>query len=86
MMRFVRLIVVLSIAVFLLGCGGSASDGEAGTPAFASQVPPDSVKQRVEREIEALNQMRESLASTIDTPAVDKATFKRVCTDPWERT
>ena len=87
MMHFVRSIALLGIALVLLGCGGSASDGDEGgnTTPSASEVPPDSIKQRVEREIEALNQMRESLASTIDTPAVDKATFKRVCKPVGQR-
>jgi Protein of unknown function (DUF3365). len=78
---------MFSIALLLLGCGGPDSDGDEGpgTTPSASEVPPDSIKQRVEREIKSLNQMRESLASTIDTPAVDKATFKRVCKPVGQR-
>ena len=87
MMRFARSLVFLSAALVLIGCGSSDSDGDDGarTSTSASEVPPDSIKQRVEREIEALNNMRESLASTIDTPAVGKATFKRVCKPVGQR-
>ena len=76
-----RSVVSLSMALLLLGCGGSASepDEETATAPSASAVPPDSIKKRVEREIDALDKMRESLASTIDTPAVEKTTFARVC-------
>lgn len=64
---------ILSIALLLIACGGSESDSAA------SSAPPDSIRQAVERQIAALNDMRESLAATIDTPTVDKRTFKRVC-------
>jgi hypothetical protein len=61
---------------FLAGLSGCSSP-DVDSPASAQ--PPDSIRQAVEREIRALNQMRESLAATIDTPAVDKSTFQRVC-------
>jgi len=44
-----------------------------------ASTPPDSVQQAVETAIQDLDAMRESLASTIDTPAVDQQTFARVC-------
>lgn len=65
------LIVTAGLAILLSGCGRS-------TPS-ASSTPPDSIQQKVEQSIASLNEMRESLAATIDTPAVDKRTFKRVC-------
>ncbi len=58
-------------ALLVAACGRSS-------PRTAS-TPPDSVQQKVERSIAALNEMRESLAATIDTPSVDKSTFQRVC-------
>jgi hypothetical protein len=75
--RKMRALLVLLSAfsgLFLAsGCGPSESD-----PADA-ETPPDSVRQEVEQAIASLNKMRESLAATIDTPTVDKRTFKRVC-------
>jgi hypothetical protein len=61
----------------LLAGLSSCSSPDVDSPASAQ--PPDSIRQAVEREIRALNKMRESLAATIDTPAVDKSTFQRVC-------
>jgi hypothetical protein len=66
-------LLALSIPLLVAGCGGSDSD------TADSQTPPDSIRQDVEQSIASLNEMRESLAATIDTPAVDKRTFKRVC-------
>ena len=72
-MRLLSLLSVVAVplAVVLFGCGRSTQSG--------SSTPPDSIQQRVEQSIASLNEMRESLAATIDTPAVDKRTFKRVC-------
>ncbi len=80
MIRSVCMGLLLSGGLLLVGCGSPDSgDAEGGeTTASASQVPPDSIRQRVEREIAALNDMRESLAKTIETP-VDTSTFQRVC-------
>ena len=64
-------VVAVTLAVVLFGCGRSTQSG--------SSTPPDSTQQKVEQSIASLNEMRESLAATIDTPAVDKRTFKRVC-------
>jgi len=64
---------MLGLFLGVVGCG--SPDGDASDAA----QPPDSIRQAVEREIQALNQMRESLAATIDTPTVDKSTFQRVC-------
>lgn len=64
-------VVAVILAVVLFGCGRSTQSG--------SSTPPDSTQQKVEQSIASLNEMRESLAATIDTPAVDKRTFKRVC-------
>ena len=47
-------------------------------PPGASSTPPDFVRQKVEASIASPNEMRESLAATIGTSAVDKSTFKRV--------
>jgi hypothetical protein len=69
--RFSFLLVLFGLLVGTSGCGSPDSS--------ATTQPPDSIRQAVEREIRALNQMRESLAATIDTPAVDKSTFQRVC-------
>lgn len=71
-----QLFVVPLFVGLMLGLGGCGSpdvDTSAGTQ------PPDSIRSAVEQKIMALNQMRESLTATIDTPAVDKSTFKRVC-------
>lgn len=73
MSRRFSVFLVLALPVGLWGCG--SPDGDASDAA----QPPDSIRQAVEREIQALNQMRESLAATIDTPTVDKSTFQRVC-------
>ena len=73
-MRFLQnwLLLLLAFPVLSTGCGGAESDS-------ASQTPPDSIRQDVEQTIASLNDLRESLAATIDTPTVDKSTFKRVC-------
>ena len=74
-MHVLRTVSVILIGLALIvGCRSSDS-GEAEQ----AQTPPDSIQQAVEQKIHALNEMRESLAATIDTPAVDKSTFKRVC-------
>ena len=79
-MRLVSLgTAFLGFVLVLTGCGAP----DSGT-APASQ-PPDSVRRNVEQSIQALNQMRESLAATIDTPSVDKGTFKRVCAPVGKR-
>lgn len=79
-MRLVSLgSTVLGFVLVVTGCGAPDSG-----PAPASQ-PPDSIRQPVEQSIRALNQMRESLAATIDTPSVDKGTFKRVCAPVGKR-
>ncbi len=72
-MRVVRtpILLLLGLPLVLSACG------EPDAP--RSQAPPDSIRQDVERAIASLNEMRESLAATIDTPTVDKSTFKRVC-------
>lgn len=72
-------LLVVSVLLLIAGCGGSDSD------TADSQTPPDSIRQDVERSIAALNEMRESLAATIDTAAVDKRTFKRVCKPVGQR-
>lgn len=74
MMRpFLTCVVAASIALLTIGCYPSGSD------ATGSKTPPDSLQQAVERTVQSINDMRESLAATIDTPTVDKATFQRVC-------
>nr|WP_103028179.1 DUF3365 domain-containing protein [Salinibacter altiplanensis] len=72
-------LLILCAAVFLVGCGSPDSD-----PAEA-RTPPDSIRQDVEQSIASLDEMRESLAATIDTPTVDKRTFKRVCKPVGQR-
>jgi hypothetical protein len=76
--------VVLVLALLSTGCGGA--DRDAADAAEQSETPPDSVRQLVEQKIAALDDMRESLAQTIDTPTVDKSTFKRVCAPVGKRT
>ena len=71
--------LIFSVPLLIVGCRGSDSD-----PA-SSQTPPDSVRRDVEQSIASLNEMRKSLAATIDTPAVDKRTFKRVCAPVGKR-
>jgi hypothetical protein len=79
-MRLVSFVSLLfGFTVVVGGCGAP----DSGT-APASQ-PPDSVRRNVEQSIRALNQMRESLAATIDTPSVDKNTFRRVCAPVGKR-
>jgi hypothetical protein len=73
MQRFVLLPLLFALLLGIGGCGGS----DSGSSTTAQ--PPDSIRTAVEQKIIALNRMRESLAATIDTPAVDKSTFKRVC-------
>lgn len=73
---------VSALLGFVLVLGGCGSPDSGTAP--ASQ-PPDSVRRAVETSIRALNQMRESLAATIDTPSVDKGTFKRVCAPVGKR-
>lgn len=69
-------VVRAPVLLLLLGLVVSA----CGEPdASRSQAPPDSIQQNVERAIASLNEMRESLAATIDPPTVDKRTFRRVC-------
>ena len=86
MLRSVCVGLLLGGGLFFLGCESPESGNAGGTDttASASQVPPDSIRQRVEREIAALNEMRESLASTIEAP-VDKSTFQRVCAPVGKR-
>lgn len=72
-------LLFLNFAVLIAGCAPSDSD------TTASQTPPDSIRQDVETSIASLNEMRESLAATIDTPAVDKRTVKRVCKPVGQR-
>ena len=69
--------LLLALAIVIAGCGAPEEDAPAAQS--TAEQPPDSIRQQVERRIEMLNQMRESLAATIDTPTVDKSTFKRVC-------
>ena len=71
-----RLFLVPFLFGLILGIGGC---GSSDTDTSATAQPPDSIRKAVEQKIVALNQMRESLASTIDTPTVDKSTFQRVC-------
>ncbi|PHO16782.1 hypothetical protein CPU12_13875, partial [Malaciobacter molluscorum LMG 25693] len=59
-------LLILGVPLLIVGCGGSDS---APT---SSQTPPDAVRRDVEQSIASLNEMRESLAATIDTSAVDK--------------
>ncbi|PQJ34325.1 hypothetical protein BSZ35_06680 [Salinibacter sp. 10B] len=72
----------LVLAVLIAGCGRADSNSSGSD---ASESPPDSVRPLVEQKIAALNDMRESLATTIDTPTVDKSTFKRVCKPVGQR-
>ncbi len=67
----ITLALLASLTVLMAGCGRSSTT--------ESSAPPDSVQRNVEQAITSLNEMRESLAATIDTPAVDKGTFERVC-------
>jgi len=73
MQRFFFVLLFFGLMLGLGGCGSPDSDSSA------SVQPPDSIRNAVEQKIMALNQMRESLASTIDTATVDKSTFQRVC-------
>ena len=68
-------------AVLLLGAGllVGGCEPEGAEEETTADMPPDSVRTHVEREIAALNDLRESLAATIDTPSVTKETFNRVC-------
>ena len=72
-------LLILSAAVVLVGCRSPDSDSAE------ARTPPDSIRQDVEQSIASLDEMRESLAATIDTPAVDKRTFKRVCKPVGQR-
>ncbi len=72
-------LLIFGVPLLIVGCGGSDSD-----PA-SSQTPPDSVRRDVEQSIASLNEMRESLAATIGTSAVDERTFKRVCAPVGKR-
>lgn len=56
--------------------GGCAADRDSANRAA---TPPDSLRAAVESRIAALNDMREALAQTIETPDVDRSTFERVC-------
>ena len=74
MMRpFLICVIAVNIALLTIGCNPSGSD------ATGSKTPPDSLQQAVERTVQSINDMRESLAATINTPTVDKTTFQRVC-------
>lgn len=73
MQRFFIVPFLFGLVLGLGGCGSPESDTSARSQ------PSDSIRQSVEQKIRALNQMRESLAATIDTPTVDKSTFQRVC-------
>lgn len=70
---------VLVLALLVTGCGGTESDPDAPASPLQAERPPSAVRQAVEDSIADLNRMRISLAATIDTPSVDKKTFKRVC-------
>ncbi len=72
-------LLILSVTLLIAGCVDSSSN------TADSRTPPDSIRQDVEQSIASLNEMRESLAATIDTPAVDKRTFKRVCKPVGQR-
>ena len=74
---------LLVLALLAAGCGGT--DSEAPPSERSAERPPDAVRQAVEDSIAAINQMRISLAATIDTPSVDKSTFKRVCAPVGKR-
>jgi hypothetical protein len=63
----------LVVGLLAAGC---RSDPDDRTQA---PTPPEPIRTAVEERIEAINDMRESLARTIDTPNVDKETFQRVC-------
>lgn len=80
-MRYSLLLLVLvpGLTFFPLGCGPSGSE------TVGAESPPDSLRQDVEQAVVSLNKMRESLAATIDTPTVDKRTFKRVCKPVGQR-
>lgn len=67
------LLVALIVGAVATGC---TSDPDDRTQA---PTPPEPIRAAVEDRIEAINNMRESLARTIDTPDVDKETFQRVC-------
>ncbi len=73
------------LSVFLVLALLSAGCGDAPDAAEPTETPPDSIRQLVEQKIAALNEMRESLATTIDTPTVDENTFKRVCAPVGKR-
>ena len=75
----ILLFSTLAVPLTISGCGASESD------TAASETSPDSIRQEVEQAISSLNNMRESLAATIDTPTVDKRTFKRVCKPVGQR-
>lgn len=68
--------LLVGLGLFVFACGGD--DRDASRPS-TSETPPDSTQRAVEQAIMSLNEMRESLAATIDTPTVDKSTFQRVC-------
>lgn len=80
-MRIINASTLLFLGFFVLWSGCVSEEGETDT----AQEPPDSIRQAVEQEIESLNDMRESLAATIDTPAVDKNTFNEVCKPVGQR-
>ena len=68
---------VLLVALIVGGlAAGCSSDPDDRTPAA---TPPDTIQTAVGDRIEAINNMRESLARTIDTPNVNQETFQRVC-------
>lgn len=72
--------VLLAGLLVLAGCGGGSASDNA-----TADAPPAPLKEDVEQTIASLNEMREALAATIDTPTVGKATFERVCKPVGQR-
>lgn len=73
------IVLALLLPAVLLGACTSDTDEKQ------TSAPPDSIREAVEQNVTAINEMRNSLAATIDTPAVDKKTFKRVCAPVGKR-
>lgn len=63
------------LAILLAGCGSES----------APSTPPEAVERDVGMAVRDLNEMRESLATTIDTDSVDQSTFARVCKPVGQR-
>jgi len=68
-----RLVSSVAIALLVLGCG---RESDVATRASG---PGDSIRSAVEERIAGIDDMRESLARTIEAGAVDRSTFERVC-------